>query len=158
MPSSGQVSIPARRSAPSTWSVRRRLSIAASRWVAHRVRPRAPGGQRAQLLAAVFDHRAVGDRDPPAGQHRRLLGAGGGDHRLPVAASSRSRARASSGLPSARSWAAGDPGRLAVGGERVVDRDRVGLGEDHQALAVGDDPAQLRERVLDPRQLATGRR
>ena len=155
MPSSSQVSIPARRSAASTCSASRRLSIAASRWVSHSVRPRAPAASCAQLLAAVVDHRPVGDGDPPARRDRRLLGAGGGDHRLPGGRQQPlARARRARAGRRARSCAAAAiGGRAIVGGERVVDRDRVGLREDHQALAVGDDPAQVRERVLDPREL-----
>jgi hypothetical protein len=43
--------------------------------------------------------------------------------------------------------------RVAVGGERVCDRYRVGLRHDLQVLPVADHTAQLRERLLDPRQL-----
>ena len=46
---SSQVSIPARRSAPSTWSASRRLSIAASRWVSHERSPARACPARAQL-------------------------------------------------------------------------------------------------------------
>ena len=41
------------------------------------------GGQVTQLARGVLGDRRVGDRDPPARRHRGLLGAGGGDHRLP---------------------------------------------------------------------------
>ena len=123
----------ARRSAASTCSVSRRLSIAASRCVAHSVRAARAGASRAQLLAGVVDHRPVGDRDPPARRDRRLLGAGGRAHRLawspPAAARARARARAGR---RARSCAAAIRVASTVGGERLVDRDRVGLRVDRR--------------------------
>ena len=55
----------------------RRLAVHRPRDAAARA-----GGQGAQLLAGLVEHRAVGHHDPPAGQHGGLLGAGGRPHRL----------------------------------------------------------------------------
>ena len=107
----------------------------------------------AQLLAAVVDHRPVGHHDPPPRRDRRLLSPGGRPDRLAGCGHQ----------PPARGGQVGPAGELVarrrdltranVGRERVVDRDRVGLRQDRQALAVGDDPAQVCEAALDPREL-----
>ena len=107
------------------------------------------GGQCAQLLAGVLEHRAVGHDDPPAREHGGLLGACGRPHRLLGGGEQPPPRPRELVVTFGAVLAAGDAGGVAVGGERVADRDRVGLREDLQALTVGDDAAQLREGVLD---------
>ena len=117
-------------------------------------RPAAGAGPaRAQLLAAVVDHRPVGHDDPPPRRDRRLLGTGGRADRLAGGGHQPPARGGEVGLAGELVARRRDLGRANVGGERVVDRDRVGLRQDRQALAVGDDPAQVREAALDPRKL-----
>ena len=113
-------------------------------------------GQRMQLPAGIVDDRPVGDHHPPAGGDRGLVGVRGRDHRLFGRRQKPSRARAKSGMAGGVVVSGGDPGGLRLAAS-TSDRDRIGLRQDHQRLAVADGLGQMRERRLD-RRAPRGRR
>ena len=122
------------RSAASICDVRRALSIAASRCADHSVRPRDRAASDRSCSRGVSSRGEVGDRDPPARRDGRLLGAGGGEHRLgrgleqPLA-SVRERVMAGGAI-----GVRGRPGELQVALERLSDRDGIGLRVDDDPL------------------------
>ena len=127
--------------------------------VAMRLQQRAasgPGRHRAKLLTAVVDDGAVRDEHPPPCCDCRLLGTGRGADRLARGGHQPQTRGGERRLPGEPVTSGGDLRRPDIGGERVGDRDRIGLRQDHEPLPVGNDPAQVSEAVLDALAAPTG--
>jgi hypothetical protein len=122
----------------------RRLAVGLPRRLAARA-----GGERAELGPGVLDHRLIRHGDPPPGGDGGLLGAGRGDHRLGGGAQQSLASLGQRRLAIGPVLLGGGGGGVSIGGQGLVDRDRVGLGVDDQALPVWDQPAEVREGTLD---------